>query len=222
MGLVQWLLACLLAAVAAQSPCSFTNSSTSDWTVVAPCVLAPGFYVLRNLYVNTTLSITATSSCAHAVLNIAGTTTITTYGSIVAVQTSSAGVGVGNSDSNTGSGGSFGGVGGASITQAPPGAYSTMWFNASQAVLCGSAGGAGTLPGGLGGGVVEIYSSNPTFIVDGSILANGGDAQGFGGGGGAFLLLLLLNVHSAGGSGGSIRISAPSITGAGFIQANGG
>lgn len=73
----------------------------------------------------------------------------------------------------------------------------------------GSGGGdGGNAAGGNGGGRISIVVSDA--VVNGSILANGGDGVIFGA------------VTTGGGSGGSIRIEATDLMGSGILQARGG
>ncbi len=121
--------------------------------------------------------------------------------------------GGGNPDRHGGSYGSYGYSG------------STLYGNPSLLPLIGGSGGAGdtdnnsgstTSPqsgsGGAGGGAILIACSGTVFIGStGEIRANGGD------GGGNWN-----NMHSAGGSGGGIRIVCNTVSGTGFVRALGG
>ena len=68
----------------------------------------------------------------------------------------------------------------------------------------GSGGGSDNGAAGNGGGVIRLHARD--LVLDGNLIADGGDGAGWGGG----------------GSGGSIRILTRFISGAGGIQAHGG
>ena len=107
----------------------------------------------------------------------------------------------------SGGGAGYGGNGGMSSSNALGG---TGYGSLTQPVDLGSGGGYGAAGsgavGGSGGGAVKIVASGD-LILDGLISANGADAT---------------NSRSGGGSGGSIWLSARTITGAGVLAANGG
>ena len=103
-------------------------------------------------------------------------------------------------------GGSYGGLGG----QGPGGVPGATYGSTTNPTDLGSGGGRPStgafLNGGNGGGRIDITAGN--IVVNGSILANGGDGQ-----------------NAGGGSGGSIRLAlltGGSVSGGGTIQANGG
>ena len=116
------------------------------------------------------------------------------------------GPGAGGSIANKGAGGGYGGAGGASINGVPGGITNG---SATQPVDYGSGGGMGanTATGGSQGGGVVRLSVAGTLNVDGNVSANGD----FG-----------WQDDSGGGAGGSIWITANSLTGAGTIAAMGG
>ena len=93
-------------------------------------------------------------------------------------------------------GGSYGGLGG--------GPSNAVYGNLGDPNEPGSGGAASVGPAGNGGGLIRI--SAQTFILNGSILANGD-------GGGC--------CDAGGGSGGGIRIDVGTLTGTGQIRANG-
>ena len=93
-------------------------------------------------------------------------------------------------------GGSYGGLGG--------GPSNPVYGNLGDPNEPGSGGAASVGPAGNGGGLIRI--SAQTFILNGSILANGE-------GGGC--------CDAGGGSGGGIRIDVGTLTGSGQIRANG-
>lgn len=129
-----------------------------------------------------------TSTCSYPTFTISGNLNIFSSGSLIASQNITGGVGAGLSAGSSGSGGTYGGQGGASASLAvSTSVYGTAWLNSTtSALLCGSAGGAGLLAGGAGGGVINVVLTGNTSVarIDGSVLANGGDAAGYGGGGG--------------------------------------
>lgn len=102
-----------------------------------------------------------------------------------------------------GSGAGHGGCGAMSSTFARGGA---AYDSTTSPGTLGSGGGAGSNPGGSGGGVGQLTIGG-TLEVDGAILADGAGAT---------------NAHSGGGAGGSLLISAQTVSGAGTISANGG
>jgi len=101
--------------------------------------------------------------------------------------------------SNYYGGGSYGGYGGSYSNYA----VAAVYGDPANPNDLGSGGGCGNT-GGNGGGLVRIKAQS--LILDGSILADGGNAQYNGGG----------------GSGGGIRIDATTLAGSGYIYARGG
>ena len=116
------------------------------------------------------------------------------------------GPGPGTSIANKGSGGGYGGNGGASSTGAPGG---TNYGSATEPVDFGSGGGAGedTATGGSEGGGALRLSVAGNLTVNGNVSANG-DAG--------------LQDDSGGGAGGSVWITAGTLTGTGDFSALGG
>jgi hypothetical protein len=107
---------------------------------------------------------------------------------------------------DTGSGGGYGGMGGASEGGAPGGAANG---SAQKPVGWGSGGGVlfGKVPNlSQGGGAIKLTVAG-TLTINGIVSANGNDAIFPGAGGGA---------------GGSVWLTAGTLAGAGFITANGG
>jgi hypothetical protein len=102
-----------------------------------------------------------------------------------------------------GSGGGHGGCGGMSSTSARGGA---AYDSTITPGMLGSGGGAGSQAGSSGGGIGQLTIGGK-LEVDGSILADG---------------LRATNSHAGGGAGGTLLISASTISGAGTISANGG
>jgi hypothetical protein len=102
---------------------------------------------------------------------------------------------------NTGTGGGHGGYGGAGAYGASGGStYDSM----TQPDQPGS--GGGTIPGGSGGGALEMNVSG-VLSLSGSITANGSSGPGGG---------------TAGGSGGALWVTAGTLSGNGLFSANGG
>jgi hypothetical protein len=118
----------------------------------------------------------------------------------------SVGPGVGHTAGSPpdGSGAGYGGIGGMSSSNAVGG---TVYGSFTQPTDLGSGGGAGYAGvGGAGGGAIQITAGG-TFIVNGTISANGANGT---------------NSRSGGGSGGSIWIAAHLVSGSGAISAQGG
>ena len=104
----------------------------------------------------------------------------------------------------SGGGGGHGGYGGLSSSNAAGGGAHGSPFGP---VTLGSRGGAGLGGnGGAGGGAIQL-SVGRSGILNGTLTANGQNAT---------------NSRAGGGAGGSIRITAPTITGNGMLRANGG
>lgn len=101
------------------------------------------------------------------------------------------------------------GVSGSYATLGTNGMTQDTYGNAQILPLIGGSGGAGTLSsstGGAGGGAILIASNNLiTIAANGSILADGGGRS-----------------CASAGSGGAIRLIAPTISGAGSLFARGG
>ena len=103
-----------------------------------------------------------------------------------------------------GSGAGYGGIGGMSSSNAVGG---NVYGSFTQPTNSGSGGGAGYAGvGGAGGGAIQITAGG-TFIINGTISANGANGT---------------NSRSGGGSGGSIWITAHLVSGSGAISAHGG
>ncbi|MCP4658595.1 MAG: hypothetical protein GY856_24560, partial [bacterium] len=100
-------------------------------------------------------------------------------------------------------GGSYGGVGLDGYADLPPGEV----FDSVSWPSLGGGSGASSMnkPAGAGGGTVKLDAG--TVIVDGEILANGGDA---------------VDWQSGGGAGGAVVIEADVLKGGGRIEASGG
>jgi hypothetical protein len=109
-----------------------------------------------------------------------------------------------NTSPADGSGGSHGGLGGTSSSNAV--ANLTYDYYYGPFGLGSGGGNTASGPGGPGGGAIKI-SAGGNINVDGGILANGADAT---------------NSRAGGGSGGSIWLIASSVSGSGSLIANGG
>jgi hypothetical protein len=122
------------------------------------------------------------------------------------------------SATNGAGGGSFCGVGGkgAAIAGGTLGAGGRPYGSASLIPLVGgSAGGAGVLNGGTGGGAVQLVAGKTFTLGANALITVGGGGGGFVGG--------ASSQHGAGGgSGGAILIEAPQATLQGTLLANGG
>ena len=116
------------------------------------------------------------------------------------------GPGAGNAGYRTGGGGGYGGNGG-SVADASGG---VVYGSMTAPTDLGSGGGGATnyfgdMPGGAGGGLVKVDVGG-NLTVDGMIAANGEDGMD----------------GRGGGSGGSIYITAHTLSGTGLLTANGG
>ncbi|MCB0521113.1 MAG: hypothetical protein H6577_18950 [Lewinellaceae bacterium] len=102
----------------------------------------------------------------------------------------------------SGTGASYGGLGEDNGNGQPNPVYGNKYFPD----LMGSGGGGGFTGevGGNGGGMVQVRTQS--LILNGKIVANGGNG----------------NIHTGGGSGGSVLILANEISGTGSIEAKGG
>jgi hypothetical protein len=117
-----------------------------------------------------------------------------------------AGPGAGHTDGSPadGSGAGYGGIGGMSSSNAVGG---TVYGSFAQPTNLGSGGGTSYAGiGGAGGGAIQITAGG-TFIINGTISADGANGT---------------NSRSGGGSGGSIWITAQLMSGSGAISAQGG
>lgn len=117
----------------------------------------------------------------------------------------SIGSGLGSVGSNSGEGAGHAGIGGEANCVYPASTGGNSYGSVASANTMGSSGNASGLvsAGGHGGGLVSLNVGS--LIVDGSIMANGGDAA-----------------EGGGGSGGSINIVADSLSGNGVIGVSGG
>ena len=115
------------------------------------------------------------------------------------------GVGGGNTASNVGYGGSYGGTG-----SGGPATYG----NPSLIPLIGGSGGGGDqdgqLSGGGGGGGGILIACEGTLTINGNIIANGGSGRNS------------HPTHTGGGAGGGVRLVADNLAGNGMLSAVGG
>jgi hypothetical protein len=115
-----------------------------------------------------------------------------------------AGTGNGGEMGSSGAGAGHGGYGGLSSDNASGGNCYGVYH---EPVTLGSGGGqGGGGVGGAGGGAIKLFIDG-NALLDGDVFANGANAT---------------NSRSGGGSGGSIWITAQTISGSGAITANGG
>ncbi len=180
------------------------NLNISGAAQVVPVAPLP---LVSNLTLAAGASIVAPSAQSQLVLvvshnaNLAGNISLDNFGYAQAN-----GPGAGTNISNKGSGGGYGGSGGNSASGALGG---VTYGSAAQPVDFGSGGGKGAnngTGGSEGGGAVRI-SVGGTLNIDGNLSANGDYGW---------------QDDSGGGAGGSIWISANTLTGLGTISAAGG
>jgi hypothetical protein len=163
-----------------------------------------GAISVRNLFISSNSWLTTTAFLLQGYSVVAASATIQSNGGIMVDGGSSASVGSGTSANGTGGGGGNGGNGGNGATNALGG---TVAGSIMQPATPGGMGGVGANGlGGKGGGAINLTVQN-TLQLDGKISANGITGPGF---------------NSGGGAGGSILVSARTISGAGTISANGG
>ena len=163
---------------------------------------------LQSLSIGSNAFFTANSQQSLS-LTVLGNAFVDTNGAIFANSTGydpGAGPGSGSVDSGfNGSGGGYGGVGGNSILGTAGG---STYGSSNQPTDFGSAGGVSNSPVGFsqGGGAIRLVVDG-ALTVNGNVAANGNNAS--------------IN-NSAGGSGGSIWLTAQSLAGNGSFTANGG
>ena len=180
------------------------NLNISGSATVVPLTSLP---LLSNLTLSASSTLTmaaAQSNLVIAVLNnadLAGNLNVDYLG-----YAQSNGPGAGSAVANKGSGGGYGGNGGASSSGAPGG---TNYGSPTAPVDFGSGGGNGaaTVTGGSDGGGALRLSVIGRLNVNGNVSANGNPGA---------------QDDSGGGSGGSVWITAGTLSGAGNISAMGG
>jgi hypothetical protein len=189
-----------------------TNFDNSDVAISGGTWLTnSGTLFLRSLFVGsnawfTTPMTTVLSGTISNVTIQAGGGIIADGRSLIGIPKAGVTSGGGATSGSTGGGGGGAGNGGNGLGIATGGIGTSSRFLSAT-----DGGGTGAGPssaplGGLGGGVILLTIPNK-LILDGSISANG-----IGGGG----------LSSGGGGGGSIYLKAKTITGTGFVSANGG
>jgi len=165
--------------------------------------------ILSGLLIDSGAALTHLSTQSNLDLTVLGDAVVQTNGFISVdakgYNGSHGGPGAGLMLTNDGSGGGYGGAGGASASNIPGG---STYGSASQPVDLGSRGGLNPTYSGFcqGGGAVLMRVAG-TLTVNGEISANGNSALFEAGGGGA---------------GGSLWLTARQINGLGLIAANGG
>jgi hypothetical protein len=159
---------------------------------------------VRDLFIGSNSWFTALPGSFPNLNIVATSATLQPNGGLTTDGDSSATPGAGGSANLTGGGGGNGGNGGASATNAPGGTASGSYISPNTAGALGGFGLSG--PGGKGGGVISLAVRNK-IQLDGKISANGVTGPA---------------LNSGGGAGGSISVSAATISGAGTISANGG
>ncbi|HWD19456.1 MAG TPA: carboxypeptidase-like regulatory domain-containing protein [Verrucomicrobiae bacterium] len=177
----------------------------SGGAVVEPLMPLP---LLSNLVINPGAMLASLAPTSTLTVTVLRTASIAAGGSISAdaagfPQTN--GPGLGLSGAGEGSGGGYGGIGGATHGGVAGG---TNYGSATQPADFGSGGGAGSggaAGGSEGGGAIRLMVGG-TLDLEGSLTAEGGAA---------------LQDNAGGGSGGSLWLSANALTGAGSITANG-
>ncbi|OQA51771.1 MAG: hypothetical protein BWY43_00828 [candidate division WS2 bacterium ADurb.Bin280] len=202
-------------------------TASNDVTFEATQGLSPdgsfrddGVYYFNNFTVSDNATVTIASYYSDendgrgVTLNIAGNLTVESGSTISADEqgfSGSVGAGKGLGSGNvSGSGASYGGLGGPSYNLIAPGSvYGSE--SASYPYMLGSGGGAGhSGVGGSGGGAITLRVMGDV-VVDGEISADGGVGSGG-----------FSSWRPGGGSGGSIFIVCSSISGTGTIVASGG
>ena len=205
-------------------PGTFSFPDGGNVTVKGSFALAPGTYNIPSLVVqsNTILSCQGDLATSNGVVIIASSITVNSGGTIAADAQgfpASMGPGAGlNGSADGGGGGSYGGLGGVSISTSKvyggtaPGA---CYGSALTPLLLGSGGGIDAYgptyfinPIGYGGGAVKLDAGSGTITINGTVSANGGAANP--------------KRQGGGGSGGSVWITCGTLTGSGTVSADGG
>lgn len=154
---------------------------------------------VTNLFIGSNSWLLAADNAPLTVF-VNGNATLETSGAIKADSKPVSGFGTGQNFCGAGSGGGYGGYGGASACGSPGG---VVYGSVTQPLDFGSPGAGGSC---RAGSAVNMTVTG-TLSLDGDISANGGPA---------------LTAMSGGGSGGSVLISAGTLTGAGNVSAIGG
>lgn len=178
-----------------------------DLTVTGGAVLSnssPVELIMRNLSIGSNSVFLPSPGTFPSETLIVTNATIQAGGSINLDGVITAGSGQGNSQNLTGGGGSYAGLGGASLSNATGGLF--ISDSITSPTLYGSRGGSGLNGvGGNGGG--SLHMTVGTLQLDGRISAQGTTGPG---------------INSGGGSGGAISVSAGTLSGSGAISVNGG
>ena len=196
-------------------PGTYVFPDGNDLIVKASLALVPGTCTIPTLSIQNNATLLLQGD-ATALPNGSGVTINSTTVSIAAGATLSAngqgfpttaGPGHGDNQACDGSGGGYGGTGGATTVKPGGVAYGSI----TSPTALGSGGGAGCAGGstgtGAGGGAITLNVSG-AITINGAITANG--------------IFAVTNSNGGGGSGGSIWIVANSISGSGQINADGG
>lgn len=178
------------------------SASVSDLTIAGGAITQPigTSLSLINLFVGSNSWLTPADSLALS-LTISGNATVESNAAIIALPKSVSGGGVGTANCGAGSGGGYGGFGGASVCGAAGG---NIFGTLTQPSNPGSPGGGSF--SGRGGGLISMTVSG-TLSLAGNISADGGSPG---------------SPTSGGGSGGGIYLRIGTFQGAGTISANGG
>jgi hypothetical protein len=176
---------------------------TSTVSLHSLLVASNSWLVFNGLYGSqvSTATLTVTS---NATVQAGGGITVDGAGSLGG-QGTGAGHTISSPQGLSGSGGGYGGVGGASLFGAS-GGISYGYVTTPNAAGSGGGNGVGNGAGGGAGGGALILTVNGTLALDGRL-----SADGFSGAAG-----------SGGGSGGSLYVTAGILTGAGTISSSGG
>jgi hypothetical protein len=165
---------------------------------------------VKSLLIDSGASLAGRSTTPPLNITVNGDALVDTNGSIVSdaagwISGYGPGSGIANYNTGYGSGGGYGGMGGASLDGTPGG---TIYGSSNQPVDLGSGGGIYPPLAGYsqGGGAIRLAVKGK-LTVNGLISANGADG---------------IIDGSGGGAGGSIWISAPTFAGNGWVTANGG
>ncbi len=175
------------------------NLTVSGGAVAQPLT---GSSVLGNVFVGSN-SFLSSAINASLQLNVFGNVTVQAGGGINVDGKSTSGLGVGHGNltlCQAGSGGGYGGLGGASVCGTAGG---VSYGSLTQPISLGSPGG---LPATPGGGAINLTVGG-TLSLGGTISANGASTT---------------QLISAGGSGGSVFLKVGILAGNGSISANGG
>ena len=178
------------------------SAPISDLTISGGAIAQPqvSAFSVTNLFVGSNSWLVPLDGTPLA-LTVNGNATMESNAAINADFRSTSGLGAGGASCGAGSGGSYGGFGGASVCGTPGGA---VYGSVTQPANLGSPGGAGPIV--PGGGAINLNVAG-TLSLAGTISANGASASA---------------PTSGGGSGGSVWLTVGTLAGGGTISANGG